>query len=126
MPYLIIFVVGYWTQLSLYWIMSNFSLDVGSTARTGGLFRAFETAGQAISYGLNSSSSIGGTTTLYVNCGLFVAALPFMWWLIHIMPEEPETLATEGIDPEEHTEAEEAQVVGKGADVAKGVDVDKD
>ncbi|KAF4123822.1 Major Facilitator Superfamily [Geosmithia morbida] len=118
-PYLIIFVVGYWTQLSLYWILGNFSLDVGNTARMGGLFRAFETAGQAVSYGINSSSSIGGTTTLYVNCGLFVASLPFLWWLIHIMPPVPGMLETEGIDPKGHVIGDQEIGDPQGVDTKK-------
>ncbi|KAF5603383.1 major facilitator superfamily transporter [Fusarium pseudocircinatum] len=40
--------------LSLYWILGTFSTDAGSSARSGGLLRAFETAGQTVSYAINS------------------------------------------------------------------------
>jgi hypothetical protein len=56
LPYLIVFVTGYWTQLELYWILGTFSTDIKQSSRSGGSFRAFETAGQALSYGLNSGS----------------------------------------------------------------------
>lgn len=46
LPYLIIFVTGYWTQLCLYWCLGCLATDMQSSSRTGGLFRAFETAGQ--------------------------------------------------------------------------------
>ncbi|KFY39273.1 hypothetical protein V495_06039, partial [Pseudogymnoascus sp. VKM F-4514 (FW-929)] len=49
LPYIIIFSTGYLTQLSLYWLLGTFSTDVKSSARTGGLFRASETLGQAVS-----------------------------------------------------------------------------
>ncbi|KAK2074990.1 hypothetical protein P8C59_009155 [Phyllachora maydis] len=39
LPYLIIFSTGYWTQLSLYWILGTFCTDVQSSSRTGGPHR---------------------------------------------------------------------------------------
>lgn len=107
------FVAGYWTQLSLYWILGNFSLEVGSSARTGGLFRAFETAGQAVSYGLSSSASVGGLIPFYVNCGLFVLVVPCIWWLIRLMPDVALTVGVEPEDP-----------VGKDVEDGQGKDVD--
>lgn len=88
LPYLIVFVSGYWTQLQLYWILGTFSTDVKESSRSGGSFRAFETAGQAIAYGLNSGSILS-TIPFYINCGLLVAVVPFMVFLIRMMPEEP-------------------------------------
>lgn len=106
---------GYWTQLSLYWILGNFSFEVGSTARTGGLFRAFETAGQAVAYGLSSSATLGGAVPFYVNCALFVLVLPCIWWLIHLMPEAVvaegiEASATPGADLEQGKAAGDVDV----------------
>ena len=89
MPYLIIFVTGYWTQLTLYWILGTFSPDVKESARTGGLFRAFETLGQAVSYGLSSSSTIDSRIPFYVNCAVLVLVIPCMVFLIRIVPEAP-------------------------------------
>ncbi|KAK8036365.1 major facilitator superfamily transporter [Apiospora marii] len=116
-PYLMVFVAGYWTQLSLYWILGNFSLEVGSSARTGGLFRAFETAGQAVSYGLSSSASVGGLVPFYVNCGLFVLVLPCIWWLIQLMPDVALTVGVEPEDPTAGKDIEDGKI--KDVDVKK-------
>ncbi|KAF1938595.1 MFS general substrate transporter [Clathrospora elynae] len=88
-PYLIIFVTGYWTQLTLYWIIGTFSNDMKSSSRVGGVFRAFETAGQAVSYGLSSASIIAPTIPIYVNCALLVLAIPSMILLITGMQKAP-------------------------------------
>lgn len=37
--------------LQMYWCLGCFSTDTAANARSGGLFRSFETMGQAISYG---------------------------------------------------------------------------
>ncbi|PSR77499.1 membrane protein [Coniella lustricola] len=89
MPYLIIFTTGYWTQLSLYWILGTFSTDVKSSARTGGLFRAFETAGQAVSYALNSNYGSDPRTPFYVHCAVLALVVPCMVLLIRMVPEQP-------------------------------------
>ncbi|RMY99209.1 hypothetical protein D0860_08355 [Hortaea werneckii] len=81
-PYLVIFVTGYWCQLTLYWILGTFSTDVKVSSRSGGVFRAFETAGQAVSYGLSSASGIQPQIAFYVNCTLFVLVLPSISYLI--------------------------------------------
>ncbi|KAJ5362552.1 hypothetical protein N7541_003396 [Penicillium brevicompactum] len=88
-PYLIIFVTGYWTQLSLYWIMGTFSTDIGSSSRTGGLFRAFETAGQAVSYAINSSSGADPIVPFYVNFAILIITVPCMVTLIRMVPVAP-------------------------------------
>jgi hypothetical protein len=89
LPYLIIFTTGYWTQLSLYWILGTFSTDVKSSARTGGLFRAFETAGQAVSYAINSNYGSDPRTPFYVNCAVLALTIPCMVFLIRLVPEAP-------------------------------------
>jgi hypothetical protein len=40
----------------MYWCLGCFSTDTAANARSGGLFRSFETMGQAISYGVNSTT----------------------------------------------------------------------
>ena len=79
---------SYWTQLQLYWILGTFSIDLKESSRSGGSFRAFETAGQAVSYGLNSGGILP-TIPFYIHAGLLVVAIPFMVFLIRMMPEEP-------------------------------------
>jgi hypothetical protein len=88
-PYLIIFVTGYWTQLCLYWILGTFSTDIGSSSRTGGLFRAFETAGQAVSYAINSTSRADPVIPFYVNFAILIITVPCMVLLIRMVPETP-------------------------------------
>ncbi|RDW68475.1 hypothetical protein BP5796_09132 [Coleophoma crateriformis] len=88
LPYLIIFTTGYLTQLSLYWILGTFSTDVKSSSRTGGLFRAFETAGQAVSYAINSHSG-DARIPFYVNCVVLTLTMPCMVALIRMVPEIP-------------------------------------
>ncbi|KUI72315.1 UNC93-like protein 2 [Cytospora mali] len=89
LPYLIIFTTGYWTQLSLYWILGTFSTDVKANARTGGLFRAFETCGQAVSYAINSNYGSDPRKPFYVNCAVLALAIPCMVFLIKQVPEVP-------------------------------------
>lgn len=86
---MIIFVTGYWCQLSLYWILGTFSTDVRASSRTGGLFRAFETAGQVVAYGINSNSSSDPRIPFYVNCAVLILAIPCMTFLIRLIPEKP-------------------------------------
>ncbi|KAM0542731.1 hypothetical protein ACHAPJ_012664 [Fusarium lateritium] len=96
-PYLIMFSTGYWCQLSLYWILGTFSTDTASSSRTGGLFRAFETAGQAVSYAINSTSDSDPRTPFYVNAALLGVVVPCMVFLIRLVPEAP---ASEDLDVE--------------------------
>ncbi|WVR07876.1 hypothetical protein IAU60_004919 [Kwoniella sp. DSM 27419] len=87
-PYFVIFTTSYWCQLSLYWILSTFSADTKASSRTGGLFRAFETLGQAISYGINSHSS-DPRVPLYVMSAVLALTIPSMVALIRLVPETP-------------------------------------
>ncbi|EFQ30384.1 major facilitator superfamily transporter [Colletotrichum graminicola] len=89
LPYLIMFSTSYLCQMSLYWIMSTFSTDVGSSSRTGGLFRAFETGGQAVSYAINSTSGADPRIPFYINAALLVLSVPCMVFLIRLVPEAP-------------------------------------
>jgi hypothetical protein len=105
LPYLILFVTGYWTQLQLYWILGTFSTNVKESSRSGGSFRAFETAGQALSYGLNSGG-ISPQIPFYINAALLVLVVPFVVCLIRTMPE---STAEVGI------ETDVREIVGGGA-----------
>jgi uncharacterized membrane protein YhaH (DUF805 family) len=73
--------------LTLYWILGTFSNEVETSSRAGGVFRAFEVSGQAISYGLSSSSSIGAVISLYVNIAVLALSVPSMALLIRRVPE---------------------------------------
>lgn len=88
MPYAIMLITSYWCQLSIYWILGTFSTDVKSASRTGGLFRAFETAGQAISYGINATAA-NKNVPMWVNIAVFVVTLPALYFLIRLVPEKP-------------------------------------
>ncbi|WWC92017.1 uncharacterized protein L201_006971 [Kwoniella dendrophila CBS 6074] len=89
--YFIMFTTCYWTQLSLYWILGTFSSDVKSSSRTGGLFRAFETAGQAVSYAICSNSN-DPKVPVYVMCAVYILTIPCMCGLIRLVPEKPATI----------------------------------
>lgn len=110
-PYLIIFSTGYWTQLSLYWILGTFSTDVKSSARTGGLFRAFETAGQATSYAINSNYGSDPRIPFYVNCAVLVLAIPCMVYLIRMIPEVPAEIDVDAIQFSEEEDRDNKKVV---------------
>jgi hypothetical protein len=88
-PYLVIFVTGYWTQLTLYWILGTFSNEVEVASRAGGVFRALETAGQAVSYGLSSARHIDHVIPLYLNCAVLILTIPSMVLLINKIPRIP-------------------------------------
>jgi hypothetical protein len=88
LPYLVIFTSCYWTQIALYWILGTFSSDVKSSSRTGGLFRAFETAGQAVSYAINANSG-DKKIPLYVMCVLYAGTIICMSALIRLVPARP-------------------------------------
>ncbi|OBT81517.1 hypothetical protein VE02_09755 [Pseudogymnoascus sp. 03VT05] len=113
LPYLLIFTTGYLTQLSLYWILGTFSTDVKSSARTGGLFRAFETLGQAVSYAINSNAAADPRVALYVNCGLLVAVVPCLVVLVGMVPERPV-----GFD----VDVDERPLLGRGSLGGEGVE----
>lgn len=89
LPYLLNFTTGYWCQLSIYWILGTFSTDFRSSSRTGGLFRAFETAGQAVAYGINANSGDDPRIAFYVNAALLALAIPSMVAIIRLVPVQP-------------------------------------
>lgn len=73
----------------MYWILGTFSTDVGSSSRSGGVFRAFETAGQAVSYAINSTTGADPRIPFYINAGILVVVIPCMVYLIRLVPEAP-------------------------------------
>jgi hypothetical protein len=89
LPYLIVYISGFWCQMNLYWILGTFSTDVKASSRTGGLFRAFESAGSAVTYAINSNSK-DKRIPLYVNCAILVLTIPCMVGLIRNVPEKPQ------------------------------------
>ncbi|KAI7759968.1 hypothetical protein LZL87_010390 [Fusarium oxysporum] len=97
LPYLILQSTSYVCQLSLYWILGTFSTDAGSSARSGGLLRAFETAGQTVSYAINSHSGSDARIPFYVHAVILCLTVPCMVFLIRLVPEAP---ATTDIDVE--------------------------
>ncbi|KAH6671961.1 membrane protein [Halenospora varia] len=101
LPYLIVFTTGYLTQLSLYWILGTFSTDLKSSSRTGGLFRAFETAGQAVSYAINSNTGGDSRMPFYVNCAILALTIPSMIMLIRMIPEAPSSVDLDAGDADE-------------------------
>ncbi|WWC69811.1 uncharacterized protein I206_103754 [Kwoniella pini CBS 10737] len=115
LPYLIIQSTGYACQLYLYWLLGCFSSDVKSSARTGGLFRCFETAGQAISHGINSRTS-DKRVPLYINIGIYCLMVPTLTMLIRMVPSNPQTYddvteekAVEAVNETQETMAVEAR-----------------
>lgn len=117
-PYLIIMVSSYWCQMSLYWTLSTFSTDVKSSSRTGGLFRGFETLGQAVSYGINSNSS-DKRIPLYVICAIFVLTVPSMVSLIRMIPDRPSETDDVVEKPDEAVREAQAGVAGVPAVAAQ-------
>ncbi|KAK2127762.1 major facilitator superfamily domain-containing protein [Fusarium oxysporum II5] len=89
LPCLIMQSTSYVCQLSLYWILGTFSTDTGSSARSGGLLRAFETAGQTVSYALNSHSGSDARIPFYVHAVILCLTVPCMVFLIRLVPEAP-------------------------------------
>ncbi|KAF5724344.1 major facilitator superfamily transporter [Fusarium mundagurra] len=89
LPYLIMQSTSYVCQLSLYWILGTFSTDAGSSARSGGLLRAFETAGQTVSYAINSHSGSDARIPFYVHAAVLCLTVPCMVSLIRLVPEAP-------------------------------------
>lgn len=88
LPYFIIYTSGYWCQMNLYWMLGAFSTDVKAGARTSGLFRAFEAAGSAITYAVNSK--VGDKRIpLIINCVILLLTLPCMVGLIRLLPDAP-------------------------------------
>ena len=72
--YLFIATAGQIGQNYIYWLLSAFLTDTQSSARHGGVFRSIEAAGQAITYGIESSAR-----SPFVGIGFLLAM-----WIISI------------------------------------------
>lgn len=71
---------------------------MNANSRTGGLFRAFETAGQAVSYAINSHTGSDARIGFYVNCAVLIITIPCMVGLIKMVPEAPAAVDTDVLD----------------------------
>ncbi|KAH8883766.1 duf895 domain protein membrane protein [Thozetella sp. PMI_491] len=69
----------------VYWVLGQFASDVGTNARTGGVFRSWETVGQAISYGINSKAS-NQYIPFGLYFGIFIIATPLFWVVLMQLP----------------------------------------
>lgn len=75
------------SQTLVYWVLGQFASDVGTNARTGGVFRSWETVGQAVSYGINAKAA-SQFIPFGVYFGLFVVAMPLFWMVLLEVPVE--------------------------------------
>lgn len=73
------------SQTLIYLVLGQFASDVTTNARTGGVFRSWETVGQAVSYGINSKVS-NRFVPLGIYFGLFVIAMPLFWMVLQELP----------------------------------------
>ncbi|KAF5673614.1 major facilitator superfamily transporter [Fusarium circinatum] len=73
-------------------LLRTFSTDAGSSARSGGLLRAFETAGQTVSYAINSHRGSDARVPFYVHAAIFCLTVPCMVFLIRVVSEAPATM----------------------------------
>ncbi|CZR58693.1 uncharacterized protein PAC_08585 [Phialocephala subalpina] len=81
-----IYLVSAWmSQTLIYLVLGQFASDVTTNARTGGVFRSWETVGQAVSYGINSKVS-NRFVPLGIYFGLFVIAMPLFWMVLQELP----------------------------------------
>ncbi|OCF39058.1 hypothetical protein I317_07128 [Kwoniella heveanensis CBS 569] len=85
-PNLIYATMSWTSQTLVYWVLGQFASDVTTNARTGGVFRSWETVGQAVSYGINSH--VGNKYVPFgIYFGLFVIAMPLFWQVVQTLPE---------------------------------------
>lgn len=75
------------SQTLVYWVLGQFASDVTTNARTGGVFRSWETVGQAISYGINSKVA-NKFVPFGIYFGLYVVAMPLFWVVLQDLPVE--------------------------------------
>ncbi|CAI0647663.1 unnamed protein product [Colletotrichum noveboracense] len=75
----------------VYWVLGQFASDVSTNARTGGVFRSWETVGQAISYGINSHVA-SQFIPFGIYFGIFVVAMPFFYMVLLEVPVEDRVL----------------------------------
>ncbi|OCF45331.1 hypothetical protein I317_00854 [Kwoniella heveanensis CBS 569] len=86
-PFWMYFVFSYMGQIYVYWILGQFASDVTSNARTGGVYRSWETVGQAVSYGMDSHVK-NEYIPIGVLLALTVACAPGLWTVVKDLPEQ--------------------------------------
>ncbi|RDW64680.1 hypothetical protein BP6252_10331 [Coleophoma cylindrospora] len=87
-----LYIVCCWmSQTLVYWVLGQFASDVGTNARTGGVFRSWETVGQAVSYGINSRVS-NKFVPFGIYFGLFAVAMPLFYIVLQDLPVESKVL----------------------------------
>jgi hypothetical protein len=74
-------------QTLVYWTLGQFASDVGTNARTGGVFRSWQTVGQAISYGVDSNAG-SPWISISLLLALNVASVPCLWTVMSDIPKE--------------------------------------
>ena len=68
--------------------MGTFSNDTKAGSRTGGLFRAFEAAGSAVTYAINSKVK-NEKIPLIINYAILAVTIPAIWGLLRYVPAKP-------------------------------------
>ncbi|KAI8293725.1 hypothetical protein K4K56_004116 [Colletotrichum sp. SAR 10_98] len=91
LPYLIYVTNAWMSQTLVYWVLGQFASDVSTNARTGGVFRSWETVGQAISYGINSHVA-SQFIPFGIYFGIFVVAMPLFYMVLLEAPVEDRVL----------------------------------
>ncbi|WVR06120.1 hypothetical protein IAU60_003150 [Kwoniella sp. DSM 27419] len=77
----------YMGQIYIYWVLGQFASDVNSNARVGGVYRSWETVGQAISYGMDSHVK-NEYIPIAVLLALTVVVAPGLWLVVQEIPEK--------------------------------------
>ncbi|TIB82179.1 hypothetical protein E3Q22_00529 [Wallemia mellicola] len=93
LPYFFIQSAGPMQQSFCYWLISSFGSDVQSNTRMGGVFRAIEAAGQAVSYGLMSADNVPLWAGFGANFGLLLVSVFPMVFTLRSVPKEGQTIA---------------------------------
>ncbi|KAI8234022.1 hypothetical protein K4K54_009278 [Colletotrichum sp. SAR 10_86] len=91
LPYLIYVTNAWMSQTLVYWVLGQFASDVSTNARTGGVFRSWETAGQAVSYGINSHVA-SQFIPFGIYIGVFLVAMPLFYMVLLEVPVEDRVL----------------------------------
>lgn len=95
------------SQTLVYWVLGQFASDVSTNARTGGIFRSWETVGQAVSYGINSHTA-SQFIPFGIYFGLFVVAMPLFYMVLLEVPIEDRVL---------QIRTDDGQIVGDAAKI---------
>ncbi|WVQ62893.1 uncharacterized protein L199_001042 [Kwoniella botswanensis] len=86
-PHFIYATMSWASQTLVYWVLGQFASDMTTNARTGGVFRSWETVGQAVSYGINAHSG-NKYVPFGIYFGLYVISMPLFWIVLQTLPTE--------------------------------------